>query len=212
MESIYWVVSRECNQECADCYNDSGPSAPGLTLEQASRCIEHFPVPGSIPLDRIILSGGEVLVWPELLYPTLELLYSRYGSATRLMVQTNGDLLDAPTLDRLLAAHVTRVDVSSMDEFHPRATLKNRDSLQELFVSRDMVEASTIDRNDGAMGKTPPRLFAFWGANPDTWIGPLWPRGRRASSIYPRRDRSIASVPTGAVRKGFSIIIAPAAR
>jgi hypothetical protein len=94
------------------------------------------------------------------------------------MVQTNGDLLDAAMLDRLLAAHVRRIDVSSMDEYHPAATVKRRDYLHDLFASRGMVEAGSIDRSPANIGAPPPLLYAFWGASPGTWIGPLWPRGR----------------------------------
>ena len=73
-------------------------------MDEASRCIDHFPEPDGIPLDRIILSGGEVLVWPELLFHALARLRQRYGHRVKLMVQTNGDLLDEPMLDRLLQA------------------------------------------------------------------------------------------------------------
>ncbi len=179
MESIYWVVSRDCNQRCPHCYNDSEPGAPGLSLDGASRCIAHLPEPGDVPLDRIILSGGEVLVWPALLFHTLGRLYDRYGDSTRLMVQTNGDLLDAATLDHLLSYHVCRLDISSMDKYHPKSTLKRREGLQRLLTSRGMVEASTIARgtdSSGAGGQ--PLVYAFWGATEDSWIGPLWPRGR----------------------------------
>jgi hypothetical protein len=179
MESIYWVVSRECNQQCAHCYNDSAPGAPGLTAEQVTRCVAALPGPGEVPLDRVILSGGEVLVWPDLLFHALAELRGRYRDRVKLMVQTNGDLLDGPTLDRLLAAGVRRVDVSSMDDYHPPATVRRRADLEDLFRSRGMVEAGTIAR--GQTGLDPTRLplvYAFWGATPEMWIGPLWPRGR----------------------------------
>ena len=117
MESIYWVVSRDCNQRCPHCYNDSAPGAPGISATQINRSIDHLPEPCAVPLDRIILSGGEVLVWPELLFHTLAGLYDRYHDATKLMVQTNGDLLDEAMLDRLLAAHVCRIDVASIVGF-----------------------------------------------------------------------------------------------
>ncbi len=179
MESIYWVVSRDCNQECPHCYNDSAPGAPGLTLEQIDRCIASMPSTDDVPLDRIIVSGGEVLVWPELLFHTLTGLRERYGHSTKLMVQTNGDLLDESMLDRLLAHNVCRIDVSSMDKFHPKSTLKRRDYLTHLFQSRGMIEASKIARGTGREPSAHPTLvYAFWGATPDQWIGPLWPRGR----------------------------------
>lgn len=179
MDSIYWVLSRDCNQRCPHCYNDSEPGAPGLSLEQVTRCIAHLPEPRVVPLDRIILSGGEVLVWPELLFHTLGRLHDRYKDATKLMVQTNGDLLDEAMLDRLLAHRVCRIDVSSMDHFHPKSTLRRHDYLQRLFASRGMVEASTIASGTGQddSGERP-LVYAFWGATEDRWIGPLWPRGR----------------------------------
>lgn len=179
MESIYWVLSRDCNQRCPHCYNDSEPGAPGLTLEQASRCIQSLPPPDAIPLDRIILSGGEVLVWPELLFHALAALGHRYGDRVKLMVQTNGDLLDEPTLDRLLALRVRRIDVASMDKYHPKSTLARRDLLTALFESRGMVNSQGIARNDeDAESQRAPLVYAFWGATEDQWIGPLWPRGR----------------------------------
>jgi RimJ/RimL family protein N-acetyltransferase len=86
MDSVYWVVSRHCNQRCGHCYNDSQPGARGLSPEQASRCVEHLPDPDDVAVDRIILSGGEVLAWPELLFHTLERLDDRYGARTALWV------------------------------------------------------------------------------------------------------------------------------
>jgi len=71
MESIYWVLSRDCNQRCPHCYNNSGPGAPGLEISDVAKCVANLPDPGSVPVGRIILSGGEVLVWPELLFHTL---------------------------------------------------------------------------------------------------------------------------------------------
>jgi organic radical activating enzyme len=185
MESIYWVVSRDCNQRCPHCYNDSEPGAPGLSLGQATQCIANLPTPGAVPVDRIILSGGEVLVWPELLFHTLKKLYERYGDDTRLMVQTNGDLLDEATLDRLLDSHVCRIDVASMDKYHPKSTLGRRDLLVTFFEARGMVEATSIARGSSARG---PAVFAFWGATEDRWIGPLWPRGRAWQNQLSKAD------------------------
>lgn len=176
MDSIYWVISRDCNQRCPHCYNDSEPGAPGLKLDEASRAIDHLPPPGDVPIDRVILSGGEVLVWPELLFHALQTLYDRYGDAVRLMVQTNGDLLDAALLDRLLAAHVCRIDVASMDRYHPKSTLQRRELLEGLFRDASMTPAVGIDR--GNEPGPQPAVYAFWGATEDAWIGPLWPRGR----------------------------------
>jgi hypothetical protein len=179
MESIYWVVSRDCNQKCPHCYNNSEPGADGLSLAEAAACVNNLPEPGDVPIDRVILSGGEVLVWPELLFHTLAALYDRYGGAVKLMVQTNGDLLDGGLLDRLLRHHVCRIDVASMDKYHPRSTIQRRGDLVRLFESRGLVPADGIARGDtGPAAAALPRTYAFWGAIEGTWIGPLWPRGR----------------------------------
>jgi hypothetical protein len=150
-----------------------------LTIGDVSTCIAHLPAPGDVAIGRIILSGGEVLVWPELLLHTLSSLHDRYGDRTQLMVQTNGDLLDDAMLDRILSAHVQRIDVSGMDQYHPKSTLRRREQLEALFATRGMREASTLAATAGQdSGPGAPIVYAFWGATEDQWIGPLWPRGR----------------------------------
>jgi len=178
MESIYWVLSRDCNQRCPHCYNNSEPGAPGLTIDQARACVAHFPNPDEVPLGRIILSGGEVLVWPELLFAALDALHERFGNRTQLWVQTNGDLLDGAMLDRLLAAQVRRIDVASMDKYHVKGTWQRRPMLEELFHSRG-IQPADREATESHGQPDPDRLtYAFWGATEDEWIGPLWPRGR----------------------------------
>lgn len=179
MDSIYWVLSRNCNQRCAHCYNDSEPGAMGLDEAEALRCVEQLPAPDTLPIGRVILSGGEVLVWKDMLLRVLDALHARLGKETGLWVQTNGDLLDGPTLDELLEHHVCRVDVSSMDRFHLRKTLSRRGPLEELFLSRGLVSADALE---GAPPEAGTCYYKFWGATPDTWIGPLWPRGRARQS------------------------------
>jgi hypothetical protein len=176
MESIYWVISRDCNQRCPHCYNDSEPGAPGLDRDQITQCIDNFPRPKEAPVGRVILSGGEVLVWPDLLFQALQDLRNLYGELTQLWVQTNGDLLDEAMLDRLLAAHVSRIDVASMDKYHVKGTLQRRPLLQQMFLSRGMVAVDL--EQDESVPQQGSKVFAFWGATEDEWIGPLWPRGR----------------------------------
>jgi hypothetical protein len=172
MESIYWVPSRDCNQRCAHCYNDSEPGAPGLTFAGAARCVAHLPDPDDVPVDRIILSGGEVLVWPGLLCHCLDLLHARYGDGTALWLQTNADLLDRAMLHRLLEHHVTRIDVSALDRFHRELPPERYAAIKNLFRDAGLrrLEEKPV-RADGA-------VYHFWGCTPDAWIGPVWPRGR----------------------------------
>src|SRR6185369_9366417 len=78
VDSIYWVVSRHCNQRCGHCYNDSEPGARGLSSSDVDRCVANLPDPDDVAVERVILSGGEVLAWPELLFHTLRRLRERY--------------------------------------------------------------------------------------------------------------------------------------
>ncbi|MFH1303679.1 MAG: radical SAM protein [Planctomycetota bacterium] len=177
MDSIYWVISRDCNQKCPHCYNNSEPGAAGLTLEQISQCVRHFPDPDQVDVSRIILSGGEVLVWPELLFHSLDLLYEKYRDRTQLWIQSNGDLLDAKMLDRLLESHVSRIDISSMDQYHSKRSQQRKTVLEELFHSRGMRSVEP-EADEQLSASTAEKRYAFWGATEEEWIGPLWPRGR----------------------------------
>ena len=198
MDSIYWVISRDCNQLCAHCYNDSAPGGAGLSLEEAATVVSHFPAPGEKPLHRIILSGGEPLVWPDLLFRALGDLYARYGEQTMLWVQTNGDLLDEAMLHTLMEHHVQRIDIASQDSFHPRSSRDRLAALETML--RDHGFAWAGDLEDGGFAARPSteRVYHYWGANPDTWIGPLWPRGRA------RRHRISKAGPTDRFCAGWS--------
>jgi len=134
VESIYWVISRDCNQKCPHCYNDSQPGAPGLSESEVDRVIENLPSPEQFEVKRIIISGGEVLVWPNLLFRALEGLQDRYQGSTDVWVQTNGDLLDDATLMRLLDSGIKRIDVASMDKYHRKGSIDRREELEAMFA------------------------------------------------------------------------------
>lgn len=177
MNNVYWVVSRDCNQTCGHCYNNSGPGAPGITLEQASAVVANLPDPDDVPLDRIALSGGEPLVWPELLFHTLAELRGKYAGRTIVAVQSNGDRLDGPTLDRLIDHGVTRMSISSLDRYHLAESRRRQPMLEELFRSRGFQVFEFTGNGPGDVDLSRPHV-SFWGATDDLWIGPLWPRGR----------------------------------
>src|SRR5262245_66570290 len=91
-ESLYWVFTQLCNDDCAHCYNLSGPRGATMTLEEC------LAVVGNLPerIDRLILSGGEPLAERAKLHAILEAVAERYGGdrgETQVMLQTNGDLL-----------------------------------------------------------------------------------------------------------------------
>lgn len=176
IDSIYWVITHNCNDKCDHCYNASAPKGVSLTEEEAAQIIANFPKPDTAP-KRIIISGGEPLVVRELLYFIIDTLYKRYGNQTQYMLQTNGDMLKGEILDALLARHITRIDIASIDRFHRQKGARAA-QLQELMESRGM-----IYDNEGALVSedrlTKPTLsFSMWGANEEFWIGGNWPRGR----------------------------------
>lgn len=173
-ESIYWVFTQRCNDECDHCYNMSGPQGEIMSEEDCLAVVKNLPP----RVGRIILSGGEPLAERKKLYRILEALRDRYGGQTEIMLQTNGDLMTPERLDAILARGVTRIDVASMDRFHKQQG-QRREELQSLFESRGMVAENTgalISREDYLQGGVV--SFGFWGANEDFWIGGNWARGR----------------------------------
>jgi hypothetical protein len=167
----------------------------------APRIVEHFPArmtyldrtaarpDGTLPerVGRIILSGGELLL-PALrervAYPLLEQLAARYRDAggVQLIVQTTGDLLDDAIVDALLARGVWMISVASIDDYHvglegeakQRAFVADR---TRLFESHGM-RPSGHTAGERKIFDEPGPVFGFFGAQPGSWIGKLWPRGR----------------------------------
>ena len=169
MESIYWVFTHRCNQYCSHCYNHSRPGGPSITPAEADAVLEHLPRP-----NRLILSGGEPLVEKELLLHILRRARATFGEETRLSLQTNGDLLDAPTLADLLDAGVEHISVASQDSYHVTRE-GQRERLVALLAGSGLRET---DVGDPAEARPQERTFSFWGATPDLWLGGLWARGR----------------------------------
>jgi hypothetical protein len=170
VESLYWVFTHDCNLKCAHCYNFSRPGAPSITRAQAETVLCHLPA----QTNRFILSGGEPLVEPDLLCWLLEQGRSRYPDA-RVSLQTNGDLLDAPMLERLLATGLNHVSIASYDQFHPRPEGKF-ERLRDLFAEYGVVERDVGDPSEAEQAARVD--YSIWGANPEFWVGGIWPRGR----------------------------------
>jgi len=171
IESIYWVFTHNCNLRCAHCYNDSRPGAPTITAVEADAVLSHLPESAN----RFILSGGEPLVELELLLHLVRAGRAKYPEA-QIILQTNGDLLDRLLLDELIEAGVGMFSVASYDQFHPRPAGKF-EALRELFDA-----AGVVDRpvGDPASADIPADEVSYniWGANPELWVGGIWPRGR----------------------------------
>lgn len=144
---------------------------------------------GSFPekRGRIILAGGEILLDPvreSVLYPALDLLHERYRDegGVNLIVQTTGDILKPHIIDELLQRNVWMISVSGIDEFHeglerPAAQQALVDKLTGYFESAGLRNFAPVAEHTGE-AEGPGPYYQFFGAQPGSWIGRLWPRGR----------------------------------
>lgn len=173
-ESLYWVFTQLCNDECDHCYNLSGPKGERISEEECLQIIENLPE----RIDRLILSGGEPLADRKKLYLILDRLRERYGSSTQIMLQTNGDLLTPERLDTLIEKGVTRFDIASIDRYHKHAGARLMD-LAELFDSRGVNgdEKDPLIEKDNYVVEHQ-LSWGYWGASEEMWLGGNWARGR----------------------------------
>lgn len=184
IESVYWVFTQLCNDECDHCYNMSGPRGERISDEDCLAIIDHLPE----KMDRIILSGGEPLADRKKLFLILDRLQERYGQSTQVMVQTNGDLLTEKWLDLMIEKGVTRFDIASIDRYHKHAGNRLME-LADLFESRGVNgddKDPLIEKDSYLHGH---RLsWGYWGASEDMWLGGNWARGRAMEKDNWKRD------------------------
>ena len=197
MESIYYVMTFLCHRNCPHCYEDRFHPYYGDDLEHVAgesranfaRIIENFPdtmrfvdAAGVSKRGRIILAGGEILleaVRESVLYPGLEQLHQKYAGDVQLVVQTTGDLLTDRIVAELVERHVEMISVSGIDAFHAglekeSARVALMDKLRAMFARHSVREVP----HDPLLVQQGQPYFHFFGANPDSWIGKIWPRGR----------------------------------
>ncbi len=183
LESLYWVFTQVCNDQCAHCYNDSGPHGGRLSDEECLQIISNLPD----EIDRIILSGGEPITMKKQLFLILDALKERYGSRSQIMLQTNGDLLSGEILDVLIEKGITRFDIASIDRYHKKAG-EHLMNLAELFDSRG-VDGSDKDPLIDKENYVKPKLsWGYWGATEDMWLGGNWARGRALKNSIWKKD------------------------
>jgi sulfatase maturation enzyme AslB (radical SAM superfamily) len=182
MESIYYVMTWLCHRTCVHCYEDRfrpyyGNELKAVVAESVAnmpRIVDHFPErmtffdPEEKP-GMVILAGGEILleaVREPVLYAGIERLQAKYKDrgGVRIIVQTTGDLLTPKIAGELKGLGVSKVSISGLDSFHAGLeTLEAQQALQQK-CARILDEVGQDSH--------------FFGANPDQWIGKLWPRGR----------------------------------
>jgi len=212
MESIYYVLSYLCHRRCPHCYEDRFRPYYGADLDRVvregiqnhERIIDNLPSEMSwldlndcdqttgVPrrkTGRVILSGGEVLhdaIREEVLYRALDLLFHKYRDDVRLIVQTTGDLLTERILDELLDHHTWQVSVSGIDQHHQGlesadARQRQVEKLSRLFESRGLKHRDLAGPTSHVVDSDS-RNYTIFGATGESWIGPLWPRGRALSN------------------------------
>jgi hypothetical protein len=142
-----------------------------MSLEDCLKIVQHLPD----KIDRLILSGGEPLAEKHLLYEILKAIQEKYGDTTRVMLQTNGDLLTDKILDKLLTLGVCRFDIASIDRYH---THKNNhlSNLRSIFQKRNI--PCDNDDNTSYFLQEDVISWGYWGATEDLWLGGNWARGR----------------------------------
>lgn len=154
------------------------------------------PKTGARKRSLLVLAGGELLidgVREELFYPALEAIKERWGArAPYVSVQTTGDVLTPDRIEAMLSRGVRTIAVASIDDYHVGLEGEKKfafmDDIRAMMApfganeidlggARDtrLKAKSSATRRD-AMGEGP--FFLFFGAQPELWIGELWPRGR----------------------------------
>lgn len=142
----------------------------------------------------IVLAGGELLidgVREELFYPVLDAIQRRWPHAPpRLSMQTTGDVLEPGHIDAMLDRGVSTIAIASIDDYHVgmkgERKFRFMEKIRAMMTDRGVREVSLGGAKDERLKSPDPaaRLqagepsFLFFGAQPDLWIGELWPRGR----------------------------------
>jgi hypothetical protein len=142
----------------------------------------------------LVMAGGELLidgVREELFYPVLEAVQERWAPADRpyVSIQTTGDILTPRFIQEMIDRGVGTIAIASIDDHH----LGFEGDKKFAFMARIRAMmapfgATEVDlggaRDPRVKAKPAPAArpeglsFVFFGAQPELWIGELWPRGR----------------------------------
>lgn len=184
IESVYWVFTQLCNDDCDHCYNDSSPFGKRLSEADCMAIIANLPN----RIDRLILSGGEPLAERQLLYNILDALQEKYQGRTQIMLQTNGDLLTQERLQTLIDKGVTRFDIASIDRYHKKAGGRLME-LADLFDSCGVngTEKDPLIEGGNYLAQNP-LSWGYWGASEDMWLGGNWARGKAMKNDIWKKD------------------------
>jgi heme b synthase len=104
---IAWEVTRSCNLNCKHCRAASrlGPYPGELSTAQCLRLLDDI---ASVAKPVIILTGGEPLLRPDI----FDIAAYGSGKGLRMVMATNGTLIDDATVDKMIDAGIKRVSIS----------------------------------------------------------------------------------------------------
>ena len=107
LRMIAWEVTRRCNLACVHCRASAerGPYTGELSTEECFRLMDDI-VSFSRPV--IILTGGEPLLRPDV----FDLARYGTGKGLRMVMATNGTMIDGAIVKEMKAAGIQRVSVS----------------------------------------------------------------------------------------------------
>ncbi|AXT62537.1 radical SAM protein [Aquimarina sp. AD10] len=196
IQSIYWVFTQLCNDDCDHCYNDSSPFGKRMSESDCMAIIENLPD----TVDRLILSGGEPVAEKKLLYAILDRVQEKYNGKTQVMLQTNGDLLNKNIVETLINKGVTRFDIASIDRYHKKAGSRLIE-LADLFESCGVSGTEKDPLIEGGHYLTEnPLSWGYWGASEDMWLGGNWARGKAIKNDIWKKDpdHNFCSILSGA--------------
>ncbi|NAS31643.1 radical SAM protein [Flavobacteriaceae bacterium R38] len=184
IQSIYWVFTQLCNDNCDHCYNDSSPFGKRISEKDCLAIIANLPD----KIDRLILSGGEPIAEKKLLFVILDHIKERYGNSVQIMLQTNGDLLNKEVLQILIDKGVTRFDIASIDRYHKKAGSRLME-LADIFESCGVngTEKDPLLEGGHYLAENP-LSWGYWGANEDMWLGGNWARGKAMKHNIWKKD------------------------
>jgi hypothetical protein len=207
MEAIYWVLAWACHRRCPHCYDDrfrpyvrdelkrvvgEGQAAYSRILANLPDDFSYVAKDSSRKRGLLVLAGGELLidgVREELFYPVLAAIRARWGDAApRISMQTTGDVLTPQFIAEMLERGVSTIAIASIDDFH----VGHQGDGKFALMARIRAMMAPFGITEVGLGGTDERLkapapskrrddgpsFLFFGAQPELWIGELWPRGR----------------------------------
>ncbi|OYU14915.1 MAG: hypothetical protein CFE37_08525 [Alphaproteobacteria bacterium PA4] len=208
MEAIYWVLTWACHRRCPHCYDDrfrpyvrealqrvvgEGQAAYQRILANLPDDFSFVNRKGERQRGLLVLAGGELLidgVREELFYPVLAAIRARWGDmGPRISVQTTGDVLTPQLIGEMLDRGVTTIAIASIDDYHVGhqgdAKFALMAHIRAMMAPFGLVEVGLGGVTDDRLQAPAPARrrddrpsFLFFGAQPDLWIGELWPRGR----------------------------------